>query len=448
MAEFKQNHVAWTEGMFLRPQHFQQLDASADARLTHHLHALNPFHFGIQEMRLDTEALAGFQIKIQRLRAVLPTGTIVEYPGSARVEPIKFDPGREQLRVYLGVRYPDPDSPNAVPEESKVRNAPFVLRETEVHDFTRPDSTTSIEILRPNVRLFVSGDEPELAIYDSIEIARVHATGDPSNPFAVTETYAPPLLSIRAWKPLAQRIEELLEQMAGKVRVVAGNRQSLTALDLPRMLTWYTLARLTPVLSHLMATEGTHPYPVYTTLLEAVAALGAMGRAEGVLRPPAYDHNDLYHCFGLLIQNIHDELETEFRDRSVEIPLPFSGRHRSYSTEALTIELASSKNAFYLAVKHAQVDSESLVKLVSQEAKAGAIKNVGFLVNMSLRGLKIEALPAAPADVQPRPGFHFFRIDPKSDRDQWNEVVSEGTFGLHLGKLEGADVRLFVVPAE
>ena len=80
MASGRLNPVAWTEGMFLRPQHFQQHDVYLEERLRYHLHALNPHHWGVRELVINEDALADNRFEIQQIEAVMPGGTISAPP--------------------------------------------------------------------------------------------------------------------------------------------------------------------------------------------------------------------------------------------------------------------------------------------------------------------------------------------------------------------------------
>lgn len=47
------NKVIWSEGLFLRPQHFQQQDRHVDALVRHSLGALVPYGHGFLALRID-----------------------------------------------------------------------------------------------------------------------------------------------------------------------------------------------------------------------------------------------------------------------------------------------------------------------------------------------------------------------------------------------------------
>ena len=86
MTTNRMNPVAWTEGLFLRPQHLQHQDLYFEEQLRHRLSIVDPFHWGVRELEIDEEALLDNRISITHLDAVLPGGTVLQHPGNSVVE--------------------------------------------------------------------------------------------------------------------------------------------------------------------------------------------------------------------------------------------------------------------------------------------------------------------------------------------------------------------------
>ena len=103
------------------------------------------------------------------------------------------------------------------------------------------------------------------------------------------------------------------------------------------------------------------------------------------------------------------------------------------------------RNSFFLGIK-AQIDSEELVELVKDSGKAASIQELPTIMMMNLDGLRIEHLPGAPTEIAARTGYQFFKVEPHGN--QWTRIKNEFSFALSLGKLENADVSLYVVSHE
>ena len=440
MSSRRLNPVAWTEGMFLRPQHFQQHDAFLEERLRYHLHALNPFHWGVRELTINQDALADHRFEIQQLEAVMPGGTVVKAGVNAVVTPRPFDPAVERFSVYVALRHVS-ESEAGVTAEQGGDDARYRVVEQELPDLTRPGALAPVDLAYPNLRLFFSGEEQELELYEWFKLAEVTATGV-HPPFVLSRDYCPPLLAIQAFPPLADRIDQITAQIAAKVRVVAGRTATTLAIaDLPKYWMRYTLQRVLPVVRHLLSTGATPPFQLYTALVEAAGALAAFQLTEPV-ELPLYDHENLLGCFGSLLAFLDVQLGEAVPDRFVEVSLPFDAESRLYATDRLNTDTVDPHKHYYLAVK-ADLEVNDLVARVVKEAKAGARSTVKLAVRANIAGVPLEHLPGAPTEIQARAGFQYFRLDPHHSK--WKKVQEEYDFAVALPKVESADVRLYIV---
>jgi type VI secretion system protein ImpJ len=435
------NPVLWSEGMFLRPHHLQHRDLFEAERLRYHLHAVDPFHWGVRELVLDEEGLSDNRFAIHRLDAVMPGGTVVRFPGGATLAPHEFDAKTERLEVYLGLRLTNPAEPNVAASGNGAGPVRHLVKTESVPDLNRGGFEMPIDLAVPNLRLFLSGDDPELELYESFKLAEVTATGELTRPFALSPTYCPPLLRMQACAPLFEEVAQITSQMAAKVRVIAGRTTTIATADLPRMWMRYTLARTTPLLRHVISTGETRPYELYTWMVETAGALSAF-KQQDALEVPLYDHTDLYGCFHELIRLIDAALQEAVPTRFKELPMPWDAQRKCYATTELNVQLADPRNFYYLAVR-ANMDAKEMSELVVNHGKAGSRTAVATFVLLNVKGLRIEHMPAAPTEIAARAGYEHFKIDPHGNH--WNKVREEYTFAINLGKLENADVRLYVV---
>jgi type VI secretion system protein ImpJ len=438
------NPVAWTEGMFLRPHHFQQHDVFTEERLRYHLHAIDPFHWGVRELEIDQEALSDNQFVILRLDAILPGGVILRFPGNAVVESREFDSGAELIDVHLGIRHLSPNDPNAAARGNGSRDVRYVLDSADLPDVNEGGGESPIELAHPNVRVFLSGEEPELELHETFKVAEIVATGELKRPFALSATYAPPLLCVQAHPSLEELIAKIVSQMAARIRVVAGRTATVATADLPKMWMRYTLARLTPVLRHLLSVGETRPSEIYSALVETAGALSAFQSLEPA-ELPAYDHNDLYRCFRELVDFIDGHLGEAIPDRFTELKLAFDAGKSLYATDELNTDLVDPHNNYFLGID-ASMDSEELNQLVVEHGKAGSRSGVATLVMLNTNGLRLQHLPAAPTEIAGRAGFEYYKLEPHGP--QWQKVREDFSFGISLSKLESADVRLYIVTPE
>ena len=125
--------------------------------------------------------------------------------------------------------------------------------------------------------------------------------------------------------------------------------------------------------------------------------------------------------------------------------MSFDAKEKAYLTTELNTELVDPRNFYYLAVK-APLDSKETNQWVVDHGKAGSRTGVKTLAMLNLPGLRLEPLPGAPTEIAAPAGFEFYKVEPHGP--QWSKVKDEFNLALSLGKLENAEVRLYVVTTE
>lgn len=79
--------ILWGEGLFLRPQHFQQQDAYHEWRLAQMTRLIHPYAWGIKHIKIDTDALQSGLLRILEIQAVMPDGELFNAPSEDDLPP-------------------------------------------------------------------------------------------------------------------------------------------------------------------------------------------------------------------------------------------------------------------------------------------------------------------------------------------------------------------------
>src|SRR5512134_1664053 len=74
------NKVVWSEGMFLRPQHFQQQDRYHEHQVGLSLLAQRPYAWGLVTLEIDRGLLEAGKFLVPSCRAVMPDGSLFNVP--------------------------------------------------------------------------------------------------------------------------------------------------------------------------------------------------------------------------------------------------------------------------------------------------------------------------------------------------------------------------------
>src|SRR6186713_3159092 len=75
------NHrIAWRQGMFLRPQHFQAQDRHIDAMVRTRVDSVRPWAWGFTELAIDEDLASLGKFSVIRAAGVMPDGTPFAIP--------------------------------------------------------------------------------------------------------------------------------------------------------------------------------------------------------------------------------------------------------------------------------------------------------------------------------------------------------------------------------
>jgi type VI secretion system protein ImpJ len=78
------NKVVWSEGMFLRAQHFQQYDRYVEKLVRGRAEGLRSHAWGLADIKLNRELLATGKFAVTSCRGTLPDGTPFSIPDDTR----------------------------------------------------------------------------------------------------------------------------------------------------------------------------------------------------------------------------------------------------------------------------------------------------------------------------------------------------------------------------
>ncbi len=432
--------VRWTEGMFLRPHHFQQLELFLESRDMARAQALSAHAWGLLHLEVDEAALDNFTLDLSALRAVLPDGTLVDFPANAALPSRDLsermtEAGRP-LDVRVGVRRRQertPQSPGSGGEATQTR---YTVRETEVFDLETGEGGGLVETLEFELRFFL-GDEPTDG-YETLPVLRLLRSGNPAKPVVVDPSFSPPVLMLGASAVLAGMARSVVERLAVTLRAM---RSAQAGQDAVLLTLYQALSSAMPVLREMVSDGAVHPREVYFELARLAGTLlfrDESGRTHEQI--PLYAHADPAPVFEAMRVLIEELSEPVIATRWLRIPLT-----RGDDTFGTKLpERALEKGArFFLDV--AAGASAPRVRSLMMAAKISAPERIQTLSGYALPGVMTEALPGPPPELPPGQTGSFFRL--KDEEEEWtSHVVTAGEIAVFLlGVPEDISIDLIVV---
>lgn len=429
--------VIWSEGMFLRPQHFQQQDRYLEALVRQSARPLRPYAWGIVELVLDKELLALGKVGITSARGLLPDGTPFSIPEhDPPPPPLEVDAEMRDARVLLTLPLRRTGVAEVERSERHDHAARYRASAREVRDnnIDTANNSAQVEIGERRLQLFL--DSRDTSDYTSIGIAKVlEKRADQT--VVLDSEYLPPCLDCRSLPAVQGMVNEvlgLLHQRGDALaeRVVGAGTARGASLDIAQFLRLQAVNRFEPLFAHLANMAGLHPETFYQVALQVAGEMATFTDKEKRRPPsfPPYDHDNLQKTFAPLMSELRRSLSLEEVESAIRIPI----EERQYGIRVAIITDRErpllGKATFILAVR-ADMATDMLRNRFPSQVKIGPVERIAQFVNHHLPGIGVSALPVAPREIPYRADFIYFRLDRSSEF--WKQLTNSGGFAFHVG---------------
>jgi type VI secretion system protein ImpJ len=436
--------VIWSEGLFLRPQHFQQQDRYFERYVETRCHALTPHSWGFTEIELERDLLAIGKLALRRAAGVFPDGTPFRMPEDSPLPaPIEL---RTQVRdqiVYLGV----PLRRSGALDVDRAADGDGLVRH-DVHELEARDATSSgadvalLEVGMMRTRLLLQNDVT--GAYACLPLAHV-VESRADRQVVLDEAFIPTVLDTRSAGRLATFMTELLgllhhrgEALAG--RVAATGRG--TTAEFADFLMLQAINRLEPLLAHYADSGVLHPEQLFRFCVSAAGELATF--TTPAKRPPVlapYRHDRLRESFDPVMAALRDAFSTVLHQSAV--PIPIESKKFGLSVAKVADAGLYGSSVFILAAR-ADLPAEELRQRFPAQLKVGPVEKIRDLVNLQLPGVPVHAIPVAPRQIPYHAGFVYFELD--QAHDLWSQLKSSGGIGMHVaGEFPGLTLEFWAV---
>jgi len=437
----------WHQGLFLQPQHFQQMDAFAKSLAGPLYDRMVPYFWGIGRLAIQEASLAGQSFEIRHVEAVFQDGSWVSFPGNSSLraidlkEAIASHDWKTPLRIYLGLGKWSESGSNVM--DGTAGQSTMATRfvcpadpET-VKDLHGSGPPGNLRFLHYDLRLFAETQIAALTDYWLMPVAALAFSG---SQVTLSSGFVPPVFSMDGSDHLVQFLRNIRERIANRARTLESYKldddQSAADIEggyLRCLLALICLNRFLPLVDQLSATPVAHPWTVYGALRQMVGELStftsridALGRLiDGRPLLPDYDHKDLGRCFEELETLIGELLDAIVAEGGNLIHL---AREDGRFVGQIPQEVFGEKNHFCLAVKTAE-PKDRVIETVLHLAKAGSLEEMPALLSRALPGVSLAHRPGAPPGFPAKPDTTFFMLD--RNHPQWQKVRSTETFCLY-----------------
>ncbi len=413
----KAHRILWGEGVFLRPQHFQQQDLYFDSRLHHCLSTVHSHPWGIRAVEVDREVMANGLIRLNRLEMAFQDGTFLDAPHG---EPLPLARNLNDI-PNLGVEvlvyaclplmnaYGGNCGEHGIPTNRPVR---YFTERVQAADLYTDALESEIASLKVNVRLMMDVENRD----GNLSVPVVKLLKSPTGVWSVDDTYVPPLLEIQGAPPVMTMLRRLIDILLIKSQALtASHRERVKSIveygtsDIASFWLLHTVNRNFPLLNHLLQFPQAHPEEIYKYYGQLAGELITFSSSYTLNDIPPYKHDNLtdtFQRFDLLIRQL---LETVISSRYAVIPLVST--RPSFFVGRLESDHLTENTDFYLSVS-SEHPAAQIIEAVPLKLKVGSPDDVEKILNSAMAGVRLNHVTQTPAAVPVRIGNHYFELDP------------------------------------
>ncbi len=442
------NRVIWSEGLFIRPHHFQQEFKFNEHNVNQKIQNLNPFFFGFRTLEINKEYLGFGKVGIQLARGVLPDGTSFELPNEAPLpEPLTIEKADvTNQKIYLCLPLKVSGVREVLLDSDTLGGTRLKTKLIDIKDtFSEDGNYANLGLAELDFKLMLEKDDRSK--YTSLAIARI-ASVNPDKSIILDDKFYATSISISSiprLKDFLVEVASLMRERAKSISERVGSPSQSGVADVTDFMMLLALNRMHPYFIHLSKLNHLDLETLYSALIMACGELSTFVQ-EGKL-PEAflpYDHEEPHISIIPLEVNLKQILSSVMSSKAIPIPIVFRdhGVHVAAVHDVDLIKTAS----FVLAVR-ADMPAGELKTRFTQQTKISSIDKIRELINLQLPGVPLIPLPVAPRHLPYHAGFTYFQLD--SDISAWKALEESSGFGFHIsGEYKNLELEFWAIRSD
>lgn len=448
--------VIWSEGTFIRPQHFQQQERFLLQQLDNRTKDQFPFGYGFSHLAISLPDLDFGRVSITACSGVFQDGTTFNAPEYDKELPsIAIDGNVRDAIVYLAI----PKKNNYTAEVTQSANKDetgsltrYVAQEQNVTDVSVFDGRKEqVHVGQLNLRLFIdsanSQDESQQVPQGYLTLAVAHIREVRSGRIQLNESFIPTVISFSQSQVLVDFVNDLHSMVSARADELAvlasGEAGKGGVAEVADFMQLQMLNRFSPLLHHYGSLEGLHPLFLYQFLLSFAGELATFMRQNK--RPPIYpeyQHDIPINSFATLMDDIKKSFNVVLVQNKhfIELSPPNERNVRA----ARIFDSSIYDACYFVLAVSAQVPDETIRTNFPSQIKIAPGEKIYSLMGSIVPGIEIAALPVAPREIPYNAGFTYFEL--KSDNELWQELKNSQGLALHIsGDFPGLELQLWAI---
>ena len=378
--------LLWSEGTFLKPQHFQQFDMYVQSLHTPFYDFISPFFWGIADLKIDNNEgfLTDNQFRILKVKFIFKDKTYVTYDENSVNESnahihhllnIDMDwKDKKLLSIYAVLKKVKHDMNNVIDIDNDTQIGHIKTRfiSSDSSDYLANDHKSihlkegkkeKIHKLDYFIKIIPEYEKDKYMEFERIEIAKLEKHG--SN-LMLSDTFIPASVTLRSSKRLRDFIKDNIYAKLKKYSNAFQEHKKTLELSsvinkkyVELFQAIIVLNRYIPYLYHVIDFNkycNIHPWSVYLKLMELIGELSTFsdktdifGKAENSDEEISiYKHDDLWRCYSIIPDIINNLLT------ALKVPVystPLKKKNKYYLINDLPKYIFEKGNSYFILLR-------------------------------------------------------------------------------------------------
>ncbi|HDG9772003.1 type VI secretion system baseplate subunit TssK [Raoultella planticola] len=422
----EQKQINWYSGLYLQPQHFQSIDLHHSYMLAQHRSISQPWNFGYYDFKISNDALNESVLKIDSLKAILPSGYYLEYPGNCTIpQKLLFDSkitDGHPITFWIALRRFDPRFSNVSDNAEKIGNTRWVSSEEEpiMRDIYHDGPETEITRISYNLHIITDDEKNHIVDCELLPLTRLIYE---NNSIIVDPNFIPPSLTISHSEVLKRIINDIYSNLcscASKLEECKHTELNSVSFrkqgNIIRLLMLCIFNRTLPLLESWQQEKNVHPWDFFNLLCQLAGELSSFDKTASTTTAGnrqhcfvKYNHYDLFTCFSSIKCYLSNLLPKLSLDESVSVPLQrissgiFSGN--------IIIDNVVGNESVYLMLRSNTISHENKLLIHTPDIKVASVDDINTLIQHALPGIPMKLIEFAPGGLPERVDTIWLKID-------------------------------------
>jgi type VI secretion system protein ImpJ len=439
------NKVIWTEGMFLQPLHFQQLDRNFQNWVESRCGGLQSYSWGVTHLEIDQQLLSLGKVAINVCQGVFPDGTPFNIPDQHTApEPLDISSEMKDEVIYLALPVQREAGKEIAWDKEPDELSRYRMQEIEVKDNHSQAEQSSAMIQSGELWIRLRPSSKAQDAYVTIPLARV-VEQKIDKQVVLDHQFIPSSLCSSASEQLENYIEEITGILQHRGETLANRLGSPGAGGVAEIVDFLLLQivnRYQPLFDHFSMLQQLHPERLFSILIQMAGELATI--THETHRPVSiadYQHENLELCFEPVMTALREALSWVSESRAISIPLE---EHPHQIRTAIIHDRELLQTAEFVLAVGAQVASDKLRTHIPRKTAIATVDKLRELVMAQVPGIKLNALPVAPRQIPYHKGMIYFELN--KNHELWKELEENGTIAIHFsGDYPGLELEFWAI---